>query len=412
MSHAMLDLARHLLREPMRAFLTLLGIVIGTASIVFLASNLTAAVQALERASQEATGNDIIQVERRGSGPTAQFRTAPGLSETDARAIEKHEDLPRGSAGSSVTLYSQEASVGSKRRPVGVQSGGTEYAKLSNFRLLHGRWLLPEEDGTRVCVIGYDIWKDLFDSTWPLPTDALTLNHGTRLVVVGVLERKPPIGGGDGDGTWKVDRRVLVSNRTFARTIRSIDQYDEIAMRRPESTKGESPKQIALRLTPYLQNLHQGVKNFEFSALSRGNQLDTLIYGALSVVLLGCAFVSTIVGTVNVMNAQLVLLHERTKEYGIRRALGLSARRLRLTVLMESMTYALFGCCLGVSGGLASAWGLSTLLTRYLMPWPFHIIQWSLATAVLGAAVAGLLAGWLPAKRASAIVVADCLRSD
>jgi putative ABC transport system permease protein len=141
-------------------------------------------------------------------------------------------------------------------------------------------------------------------------------------------------------------------------------------------------------------------------------QVDMLIAGALGVILLGCALVATVVGAVNVMNAQLVQLHERTREYGICRALGLSARRLRSRVLFETLACTLVGSVFGVVAGLSLAWVLSKALTVLVTPWPFDVVLWSIGAAVGGAALAGVLAGWVPAKRASEIPLAQCLKAE
>jgi len=407
------ELLRQIRREPVRMMLTLLGIMIGSGAVVLLASTLKAATFALDRASQEATGDDITRVERRTPGPAAMARLAPGLSDRDARAMADREHVPSGSTAVSASIYHQDASVGPKTKPVGVQSGGARYGRLSGFDVLHGRWMTPEEDGQRLCVIGHDVWKDLFEEQWPLRQDALVLNRATRLTVVGVLAPRPPIGGGDGDGTWMVDRRVIVSNPTFARAVAPIEEYDEIAIK-GEPRNGKVPDRIAVagRLSPLVQNLHMGVKNFEFDALGKGMQVDMLIAGALGVILLGCALVATVVGAVNVMNAQLVQLHERTREYGICRALGLSASRLRLRVLLEALSCTLVGSLFGVAGGLGLGWVLAVLLTRLVTPWPYEVVPWSIFAAVAGAALAGVLAGWVPAKRASEIALAECLRGE
>jgi len=264
-----------------------------------------------------------------------------------------------------------------------------------------------------VCVIGHDVWKDLFEGAWPLRDDAFTLNGATRLTVVGVLAPRPPIGGGDGDGTWMVDRRVIVSHTTFVRAIAPVEEYDEVVLQAGRRDgQPEDRVEVASRLEPVVRNLHMGVKNFEFDALGKGMQVDKLITAALGVILIGCALVATVVGAVNVMNAQLVQLHERTREYGICRALGLSARKLRVQVLVETLLLTLLGSAFGVAGGLGFGWIVARVLSRLVTPWPYEMVSWSIFAAVGGAALAGLLAGWLPAKRASEIPLAECLRGE
>jgi len=416
MSEVARDLVRQLRRETWRVVLMLLGIAIGASTVVFLASTLHAANYALNRASQDASGSGITHVEERRP-PPGTSRFAPGLSDRDAVAMAAHEGASDDSVVGASSLYGREANVGAKRMRIGVQSGGTTYAKIAGFELTHGRWPLETEDGTRVCVIGADVHQKLFGGAWPLPhdgsgRDGLVVDGGTRLAVVGVLKAKPPMGGGGGDGTWQVDRRIVVSHATFKRALAQANEYDEIAIKTPRAEQGVDAKTIANGLMPLLLNLHQGVKNFEFDALTRGADMDVIINLALLVILVGCGAVATIVGGVNVMNAQFVVVSERTREYGIRRAIGVSARRLRAMVLVETVALTSFGSVVGVGAGVALAKGMSLLLSAIVTPWPFYIAGWSLAASLIGSAVAGFCAGWLPAKRAGNLSVVACLRGD
>lgn len=403
------DMMRQLRRDPWRIALTLLGIVIGSGAIVFLASTLYAANTALAHSSQDASGADVTRVEERRP-PPGTSRSAPELSEQDVRAMTDHE---KSNAVGSSSLYGREASARGRTKRVGVQSGGTGYGELAKLKLVHGRWPLPEEDGVRVCVIGNDVWTDLYGGKWPLEDSGLVLDGGTRFTVVGVLEPKPPIGGGDGDGTWRIDRRLFVSHATFKRAIATANSYDEISLRHAGTDgKTRDAKQVAQGLTPVLLNLHRGVKNFEFDALSHGADLDVILDLALFVILVGCGIVATVTGGINVMNAQLVVVSERTREFGIRRAVGVSARRLSGTVLVETVLLTAIGGVAGAGLGLVGAKVMSALLTQWVTPWPFEIVTWSLVVALTNSVVAGVLAGVLPARRAANLDVVTCLRGE
>ncbi len=407
------DLVRNLWREPMRVLLTLFGIVLGAASIVFLGSVLSAAQTALERLSQDATGDDITDVYRRPVRNRSQAQTTRALSEKDAKALAAIEGLPEDRSLALTALYRQEASRAGKTYPVGIQGGGTPYLNLAGLELLHGRMLLPHEDGARLCVIGIDVWNELFGGRWPLDDNRLVVNNGTELSVVGVLKSRPPMNAG-GDGTWMFDRKLYVSNLTMRRTFNGSTEAEDIYLRhlpRPDGTF-ESLEAIATRLTPVLENLHMGVRNFEFAALNQGFQLWTLITYALGAIMFASAMVAMVTGGVNVMNAQLVSLHEKTKEYGIRRALGLSQRGLQSRVLVESAIYTALGGMIGTGLGLGGAYLLAEVLTRVLTPWPFVIVTWSILAALGSAALVGLLAGLAPALRAGRLVPSECLREE
>lgn len=409
----LIDIIKDALREPGRVALTLFGIVLGAASIVFLGSALEAAAISLSRLSQDASGEDISNVYERPVRNVSQARTFRFLSDSDLRALAEIEGLPLTQTAAANTLYRQEGSRNGKTAPVGVQGGGTEYMTISGLELLKGRLLLPEEDGERVAVIGIDVWRDLFDSQWPVADARLTINGGVQVRVVGVLKSRPPMGGG-GDGTWMFDRKVYVSNTTLRRAFADRIDYDDVYMRHTPPADGRLPdmKAVAERLTPVLETLHLGVRNFEFAALNQGQQLWMLITYALGGIMFASGFIAMLVGGVNVMNAQLVSLHEKTKEFGIRRALGLSKAGLQSRVVAEAAVYASLGGATGVLLGLFGAWAIAALLTRFLAPWPFLVVPWSIIAALGSAACVGLLAGLLPAYRAGRLVPSECLREE
>jgi putative ABC transport system permease protein len=111
------------------------------------------------------------------------------------------------------------------------------------------------------------------------------------------------------------------------------------------------------------------------------------------------------------MSAQLVSVQEKSREYGIRRAVGVSARRLSREVVLETLGLTLAASIVGIVVGLASAYGLSAAMSRWVTPWPFEIIRWSVVAALGAGVVAGLAAAYLPARRASRLAIVDCLRS-
>jgi putative ABC transport system permease protein len=414
MTDTLRDIWRQFRREPMRTFLTLFGIVLGSASIVFLGSSLPAASSALARMSQDATGDDITQVYERGVRNLSRARTFRSLSGADARAMAAQEKLPVRNAAAMNERMSQEATRGAKRVAVGVQGGGTAYMKLQGLELEHGRWLADAEEGERVTVIGNGIWQSLFDGQWPLEDNTFVLNGASALRVVGVVKSRPPISGGGGDGTWMYDRKIWVSSATFRYLIDPRLEFGEIAMRHVIGADGALPdlKSVAERLTPFLEKLHLGVRNFEFRAMNQGFQLWMLVTYAIGAIMFASGLVSMVVGGINVMNAQLVRLHEKTKEYGIRRTLGLSAGGLMQRVLVEASLYTLSGGILGVGLGLTGAFCVSWALTRWLGYWPFAVVPWSLAVALGSSVLVGVLAGLLPARRAKRLVPSECLRAE
>src|SRR5262249_18998884 len=135
-----------------------------------------------------------------------------------------------------------------------------------------------------------------------------------------------------------------------------------------------------------------------------------LILGIIRMLLLATAVLSLVVGGINIMNIMLVSVTERTREIGVRRALGASRRTILVPFLSESALVAALGGLVGVVSGLAvnrvASWGLSV----WLGEWKFHIIGWSIAAGIAAAAFTGLVFGLYPAWRAARLDPAEALR--
>ena len=406
--HALEQIWRAYTRDPIGSLLTIIGVVLGSAALVFLASGLEGASHAMARTSQRASGDDVVRIdpERAPDGVVELFR----LSDRDAVALRDKESLPTDRVTASVTLYKQKATVGEETMPVGVQSGGARWMRITGVELLHGRMLTVHDEGERRCVVGYDVWQRLFDGKWPIDRPSIVLDGATKLRVVGVLKRRPPMGGGSGGETWRVDRKLFVSNTTLERAVKGGPHSKRITLRYEED--GTDARATSQRLEPYVMALHRGVRNFSFVALGKGMALDKIITAALMAVLAIGGLLSIVVGGINVMNAQLMTVGERAQELAIRRALGLSAARLRREVLLETVAMTGAGAAVGIGLGLGLAWGLAQVLSSLVAPWPFSIVPWSLGAAAGGCVIAGLVAGWIPARRASELPPALVLRGE
>ncbi len=405
---SLIDIWRILSRDPVGLFLTLLGVVLGSASLVFLASSLEGASAALARTSQQATGSDIVRIlPERPVGPVAE--RAPLLTPRDAEALRVKERLQKSKVGTGSVLHQREASVGAKTMPVGIQSGSDSSMSIAGLKTAHGRMLAPQDAGRRRCVLGHDVFARLFEGQWPMADPTVLIDGSTKLQVVGVLERRPPMGGGSGGETWRVDRKVFVTEGTLERAIQGGPHGTAIHL---EMGGEEHVKTASLRMKPYLEALHRGGSNFTFDGLSQGMDLGEVIEAALMAVLMVGGLVSILVGGINVMNSQLVTVGERAQEFAIRRAMGLSRARLMRGVWLESMGITTFGAVVGVVLGLGVAGAFSVVMTRLVAPWPFEVVGWSVAASVGTCAVAGLVAGWVPARRASEVAPAVILRGE
>jgi putative ABC transport system permease protein len=392
-----------------RVALTLLGIMIGAGSIVLLASLLTGGQQALLEHDQEATGSDVVQVDADEAPVKQAQKTRRDLDRGDDRTLGRSPILP----GAHVTSEKDRWTIAYvhklKKR---TALTGVEPVALSLHRLEvdHGRFITPDDlrDGRRVCVIGANVAKELFPDSPPLG-QAVTVD-GTQWMVVGILKNKPGFGGGDGPWMW--NSKILVPRSTFDAVFDNAHTVDNIFVRIAD---GSAPLPVRIDLarkaiSSTLTRRHYGVENFKVDRDSQDAQQFEVIVTVIKILLLGTGLLSLFVGGINIMNIMLVTVTERTREIGVRRAIGANPRSIMMQFLLESAFIALTGGLIGVLGGIGLAAAAAAVLSRLLGSWALHVEVWSLALGLGLSVGTGVVFGLFPAWRASRLDPVEALR--
>lgn len=393
--------------QRLRALLTLLGVIIGAGSIVLLASLLGGARVALTSLDQGLSDSATLRI-REVEPPAAQLgKYVRPLSRADVEALG---DALGVAVGSEVMREGLAHYAGREKR-VRLTGGTAASAGLYRLGVARGRFLVDDDQrqGRRVMVIGHEVWTELLRSTPDVLGQQLVV-EGVSWTVVGVLEPKPSAG--HGTGTWKWDRRVLVPLRAYDVAFDPQHGVTSVFLRVPEGV-GVSSRLVALghRAERLLLRRHLGVKNFEVDD-RRGGQQEELILTIVEILLLGTGLLSLLVGGINIMNIMLVTVTERTREIGIRRALGAPPRAIVRQFLVESATVSLVGGLLGVLGGAALAAGVSLALSQVFGAWPFELAPWSVALGLGLSLLTGVGFGLFPAWRAGRLDVVEALRAD
>jgi putative ABC transport system permease protein len=406
-----------------RAALTLLGVVIGTSSIVLLASLLHGGESFLVHANQEASDEDIVEAHKEETPPAQHDKTTRPLSRADADALALGGE-PRGSAPrplvaaeSSTDTYARFA--GRKKR-VAVVSTGPSTLALYRLRVEHGRALDGDDrqSGRRVCVIGHEIHEELLKSAGLVDAAGQGLRveiDGRLFSVVGVLAKKPMLGATDSTYLW--DRKVMVPETTYDALYAPSHEVQKIYVRRGEAEGKTAEARSASRartrsgVRSVLLERHLGVLNFALAKDESGGT-EKLILTVIQVLLLGTGVLALLASGINIMNVMLVTVSERTREIGLRRAIGASRRSILAQFLLEATALSFAGALLGVAFGIVLA-GLTAMAARAAIGhWDFAIRPWSLALGVGMAVVTGLAFGILPAWRAARVSPIDALRSE
>ncbi|WP_438010601.1 ABC transporter permease [Sorangium sp. So ce321] len=411
--------AQFVVEGRVRALLTLLGIVIGTGSIVLLASLLRGGEDALVRASQAAVDADLIEVRRAEVGVQDRKRTRRELSRDDARALAASSVL---GGGLSESARRTEAHASGKKTRIRLVSAAPAALSLYGLEVSLGRFLGEADlsDRRRVCVVGHDVWRELFGGRATLAPAAPSsggisaeagaphvIVDGHAWTVIGVLADHPVLLSTDSTYVW--NRKVLIPETTYDAIFSPAHEVDRLYVRRSSAirTPIETLRAVIGRT---LLRRHLGVKNFELDG-DEATQ-EKLIMSVIKLLVLSTGLIALVVGGINIMNIMLVTVTERTREIGIRRAVGASPRAILAQFLVQAAAVSLLGGVLGVLAGLGLAWLLAKLLTQLVGRWAFHVEIWSIALG-LGLSVAiGVVFGFYPAWRAARINPIEALRAE
>jgi putative ABC transport system permease protein len=395
-----------------RSFLTLLGIIIGAGSVVLLSGLLAGGQEALMSAEQFISDADVIEVEPRDPPPAQRGRPRRDLDMADQDALDGSPALGGAQTEGELFDWSRWARTGGRKKRVLVLGATARAADLYRVEVARGRFLDDEDlrRRARVCVVGDEVWSELLLGDPHLERLSLVVS-GSRWEVVGVLKRKPPLVAGP--GTWMWDRRIVVPSTTFAASVRHSRRVDSLYVRLlPGLGSVVSRVEAAQRtLKSMLTRRHYGVENFQLSGNEKGEkEQQQLIFLIVNVLMFFTAALSLFVGGINIMNIMLVTVTERTREIGIRRALGATPGAILRQFLLESAIVAGLGGLAGVALGLGLVLGISKILNLLVGSWQAHYELWAIGLGLGSSTLTGILFGLFPAWRAARMDPVEALR--
>lgn len=381
-------------RNRARTFLSALGIAIGVASIVLIMS-LTGGIGSLISASSDKNNANLILV-RPSTGKelaenlidelTANNQYAKSsLTLDDTTSIAKLGNIE---AVSPIASNISAVTIGDKSyQSINVVATNADLIKTAKLALKNGQFF--EESGTHnnAAVIGHDLATKLFGTTDIL---ARTFQYGDqKFIIVGVLEKTDsPINYNGVD----FDNSILI-DINFASSFESSIQIQQINVR---TTTTDSTESVAEEIKTKLTNSKKGDTTFQVLTGSSNFQPAGSLLSIISSMLTLVASISLIVGGVGIMNIMLVSVSERTREIGIRKAVGASSGNILLQFLFESIILSFIGGIMGIALGYATAFAIS-LIT----PFAPHI-SWSiLGITCLTSLIVGIIFGVYPAAKAA-----------
>ncbi len=392
-----------------RSALTLLGIMIGAGSIVLLAGLLRGGQEMLLYSEQAASETDIVRVSPDDAPVKQRGRTQRNLSLQDQSILDESRLI--GDAPTTALMYrGGRATWRERKKDVTVNGVTPSTFNLYRLKMQMGRFI---DDGDilerrRVAVVGQDVWLDLLQKEPSVDNVEIEV-EGHRWQVIGVLQDKPFMGGEM--GTWMWNRRVIVPNTTFDSLYSTSHAVGAIFVRAgANGTVGDKILAVKNVVQSTLLRRHLGVKNFTVDGGEGERSQMNVILMVIKVLLLGTGMLSLFVGGINIMNIMLVTVTERTREIGIRRAVGATPTAVMMQFLLEAAFIALTGGIVGVAGGVFLTWLTAFGLSHAFGAWPMHIEAWAVTLGLLLSAMTGVVFGMFPAWRAARLDPVEALR--
>ncbi|MBU0608961.1 MAG: ABC transporter permease [Armatimonadetes bacterium] len=395
--------------NKLRTFLMMLGIIVGIAALtVIMAVGEGTKSELARRANQMWSQAHITVFAIQPGAAFAPGHMAgvdgvpPTLTEADARAIT--EQIPNvATVAAAQAKRSVPLKYKAKSTDCMVFGVTPEWQTLRSFRMADGEALTQEDEAssTRVCVLGLSVVQALFGDEEPLGATIRIENTAFRVKGIAAAKGTSPMGG-------DMDNRVLIPLSTFSRRLYNVTSLTQvvIALKDPSQMRRSSAEIEALMMERHAISRPQD-KDFSVTMAENLLKVAGSSSRTLTIFLSIVAAISLLVGGVVVMNIMLISVSERTKEIGIRRAVGASARDILAQFRAEALVITLSAGVCGAVLGIALSFALP-LVTRMQTAFSWQ----ALVLAVLFSTVIGLVFGIQPARRAAALSPVQALRSE
>jgi putative ABC transport system permease protein len=381
-----------------RSALTMLGVIIGVAAVIAMLALGTGAQRAVDE-QLSSLGANVVTVTTGMRFAQGVAREQQVLTTDDAEALR--DEARNVSAIAPEQSTRQQVKFGNRNVNLSVIGTTTEHAAVNGYKLLAGRMFTSNDDAShgRVAVLGGEVPEQLQVDPRELIGRQI-LVKAMPFEVIGVYEKKGAIGPGNPDDD------VFIPIRTSRYRVTGDDRLQSIAVQVAPGTELAGAMVEVERVIRHKHGLAPGADN-DFSIIDRKQflatqQQTTEILGFL---LAGIAGVSLVVGGIGIMNIMLVTVTERTREIGIRKALGATRGNILAQFLVESLVLCLLGGALGMLLGA----GVAGAFTR-LAGWQTYVTLDSLALAFGFSAAVGLVFGLWPAWRAASLDPIEALR--
>ncbi len=391
-----------LLRNKFRAFLTMLGIIIGVASVITMLAIGQGSKQSI-RSQISTMGSNMIFImpgsEQRG-GVMMGNSNAQNMKISDVEALKNN--VTNIIAISPELRASGQAVFGNSNWPTTIYGGNHQYLDIKSLKLESGRMFNESEIKTmaKVCIVGQTVVENLFGKGVDPIGQSIRFKN-IPFKVIGVLADK-----GENAMGQDQDDLMLAPYSTVQRRILAVDYIQSIQM---SAVSEEKSDEAITEITAVMRKKHK-IKDgddSDFRVMSQAELVKTIssVSDIMTALLGAIAGISLLVGGIGIMNIMYVSVTERTREIGLRMSIGGKGRDILLQFLIESTLLSVIGGIIGILLGY-----LASSIVGSIMGWPTLIMTQSVVASFLVCSAIGIFFGWYPARKAASLNPIDALR--
>ncbi len=400
--NAILLALREIRRNLMRSFLTVLGIVIGVAAVITMVTLGNGATRMVAEQISSLGSNLLILRPGQRLGPGRDSAGAPNFRAADVEALLTQ--VPSLKAVAPVVSSTVTLVVGAENWSSSVTGSTNAYFVAGNWKLAAGRQFSDEEmrAGKAVCVIGNTVKQKLFAGQSPLGNAVRVKNFSCE--IVGILASK-------GQGAMGMDQDDVVLMPLVTAQRRLTGKTQDVSTLMLSLKDGASSPRVMEQIRQLMRERRKLAENDDdnFNLMDTKQIAEALsgTIGTMTTLLGAVAAVSLLVGGIGIMNIMLVSVTERTREIGIRLAIGALENEVLLQFLIEAVALSAFGGLVGIILALLACLGLSALMG---MPFLFNpginLLAFGFSAAI------GVIFGYVPARRAAGLDPIEALRHE
>ena len=391
---------RALFRNRMRTFLSVLGIVIGVAAVITMVAMGEGSKKSIKEQMTQMGTNAITimpNFSRRGGVQMDASSSNEVLDEEDLEALKNQAQYIN--AVSPLISSNGQAIVGHSNWPASLSGVSEDYLKIRNYEMEDGVMFNDQEDRmAKVCVIGKTVASNLFANTDPIGKNIRFKN--IPLKVIGVLKAK-----GSSDFGQDQDNVILAPYQTVMKRFNASTDIRTIYANSIGEGYAEKASEEIMTILKERRSWTKPTDPFRVHTQEEMIKMVTSTSDLLSLVLTAIAGISLFVGGIGIMNIMYVSVTERTKEIGLRMAIGARGKDILRQFLFESVLISLLGGLIGICIGI-----VASEIVKNAMNWPMRV---SIASVLVSFGVCfatGVFFGWYPARKASRLDPIEAFR--